>query len=452
MATTTLAPSLSADVSAYLAEDLLPLTLSELVIYDFADKVTLPKGRGTTYTMSRYARAALPFAPTAEGVPPVATPLVVSQASVQLQQWTGLITITDVAQDTIFHDVFAVTKERIALMSSELMERNAVQAIFGFTQVNYVNSRGSRAALTANDQLNPQELQRAYSMLVTLGAHKFKGPTGPDVKLHAEEGEPKALSEPRGNPHFVGVVHPFVEADLRNNPQVQLVSAYSSPNRLYNGEFGEWNGIRFISSNMVPSFVGAAAITGTGAITGGTLGTGNYQIVVTQSDTTFNYETIIAQQSASINIASGSTGSISVILPASPGYTYSIYISQVGSTVVQNLATCVAGPTQGTLQGQATQLAPGQTVVLTGIGVAKVPPAAPANGITVYPTWIFGKSAYCIVTLDDLQVNYLDTPEKTDPANQLKMASFKFFNGCFIKNNAFAMRIESTSQYQFAFG
>lgn len=452
MATTTFAPSLQADVSAYLAEELLPLTLAELIIYDFADHVTLPKGRGTTYTMSRYARAALPYAPTAEGVPPVATPLVVSQATVQLQQWTGLITITDVAQDTIFHDVYKIAKERIAMMAGELMERNMVQAIFGFTQINYVNSRGSRAALTANDQLNPFELQRAYAMLVTLGAHKFKGPTGPDVKLSAGEGEPRALSEPRGNPHFVGVVHPFVEADLRNNPQVQLVSAYSSPQRLYNGEFGEWNGIRFISSNMIPAFTGAAAITGTAAITGGTLAAGNYQIIVTQSDTLFNYETIVAQQSANINVASGSTGSISVVLPAAPGYTYSVYISQVGSTVVQNLGTCTAGPTQGTLQGQAAQLAPGQTVVITGIGVQKVPPAAPATGITVYPTWIFGKGAYACVTLDDMKTNYLDEPEKTDPANQLRMASFKFFNGAFIKNNAFAMRIESTSQYVFAFG
>jgi N4-gp56 family major capsid protein len=452
MATTTLAPSLSADVSAFLAEDLLPLTLAELTAYDFAEKIILPKGRGTTYTMSRYARAPLPFAPTAEGVPPVATPPTVSQATVQLQQWTGLITVTDVARQTIFHDVFKVAKERVQMMAAELMERNTFQAILGFTQINYVNTRGSRALLQAGDQLNTQEIQRAYSMLVTLGAHKFQGPSGPDVKKSLAEGEPQALSNPRANPHFVGLMHPFVEADLRSNPNVQLVSAYSSPNRLYNAEIGEWNGIRFCTSNMVPFFTGSAAATGTGSTTGGTLATGNYQIVVTQSDNIFGYESIISQQSASINIASGSTGSISVILAASPGYTYSIYISAVGSTVVQNLATCALGPTQGSLQGQATQLAGGQTVILTGIGVAKTPPAAPANGLTVYPTWIFGKEAYACVTLDDLSVNYLDEPEKTDPANQLSMVSFKYFNGTFIKNNAFAMRIESTSQFSLSFG
>ncbi|MCI0560290.1 MAG: hypothetical protein MN733_17530, partial [Nitrososphaera sp.] len=172
---------------------------------------------------------------------------------------------------------------------------------------------------------------------------------------------------------------------------------------------------------------------------------------VTQSDNTFGYETIIAQQSGNINIASGSTGSISVILPAASGFTYSVYISQVGSTTVANLATSVSGPTQGTLQGQATQLAPGQTVVLTGIGVLKTPPAAPATGVTVYPTWILGKNALACVTLEDIEVNYLDKAEKTDPVNQLRMVSFKFYNGTFIKNNAFAMRVESSSALSLTF-
>ena len=92
--TTTFAPSLSADVTRFLAEDLLDLTTTELVMFDFGEKLRLPKGHGTTYTMSRYARLPLAVAPTAEGVPPVAVPLVVSQATVQLNQWTALVTLT----------------------------------------------------------------------------------------------------------------------------------------------------------------------------------------------------------------------------------------------------------------------------------------------------------------------------------------------------------------------
>lgn len=463
MATTTYAPSVAADISTYLSKDLLPLTIKELVAYNFADKMTLPKGRGTTLTMSRYARAPLPIAPTAEGVPPVATPLTVSQATVSVQQWTGLITITDVVQLTIFHDVFQIAKERIAMMASETMERNTFEAFTGFTQVNYVNSAGSRAALAATSVLNTQELQRAYVMLKTLGAPMFRGPSvgsgsASDHKVDAgKDAHRDALRAPSSSPHLVALVHPFVAGDLRTNPQVQLASAYSDINRLYNGEFGQWNAIRFVESNMVPSWTGQAAPTTgapyslTGAATGGTLANGNFQIIITASDTLLQYESIVTAQSANI-ATGGAAGSIAVTLPALAGYTYSVYISAVGSTVVSNLGTCTAGPTQGSLQGQATFLSPGQTVTITGVGISRVPPAAPAAGVTVYPTYIFGKEAFAVVTLDELKVEYLDKAEKIDPANQLRMVSFKYYNGCFIKNNAFAMRIESASQFNMTFG
>lgn len=450
MTTTTTAPSLSADVTRYLAEDLLPLTISELVAYDFAEKLILPKGNGTTYTMTRYARLPLPAASTAEGVPPTATPLQISQATVALQQWTALVTITDVSQLTIKHNVFEICKDRLKLSAAELMERNVFQALFGFTQINYVNSRGSRAALLSTDVMNTQELQRAFAVLTTLGAPMHKGPSGPLDKKSAAEGQPNALSSPRSMPHYVGIMHGFVQGDLRNNPQVQIVSAYSSPNRLYNGEFGEWNQIRFVTSNMVPFFTGQALISGTASATGGSLATfTTYNIIVTASDMTFGYESIISQISGNISVT-GPTGSISVILPALAGYTYNVYIGTTAT--VANLATSVAGPTSGVLSGQATQLAPGQTVVLTGIGVARTPPAAPATGVTVYPTWILGKDAYACVTLAHIEVAYLDEPEKVDPANQLRMASYKFYNGTFIKNNAFALRIESASQFSLALG
>jgi len=463
MATTTYAPSIAADISTYISKDLLPLTIKELVAYNFADKMTLPKGRGTTLTMSRYARTPLPIAPTAEGVPPVATPLTVSQATVSVQQWTGLITITDVVQLTMYHDVFQIAKERIAMMASETMERNTFEAFTGFTQVNYVNSVGARASLTATDIMNTQEIQRAYAMLRNLGAPMFRGPSvssgqGSDHKVDAgKDAHRDAVRAPSSTPHYVAICHPFVAADLRTNPQVQLASAYSDINRLYNGEFGQWNAIRFIESNMVPTWIGQAAPTTgspyflTGAATGGTLANGNFQLIITQSDTLLQYETIVTTQSGNI-ATGGAAGSIAVTLPAAVGYTYSVYISAAGSTTVANLGLCTAGPTQGSLQGQATFLSPGQTVTITGIGVSRIPPAAPNTSITVYPTYVFGKEAYACVTLDELKVEYLDKAEKIDPANQLRMVSFKYYNGTFIKNNAFAMRIESASQFNMTFG
>jgi hypothetical protein len=270
-----------------------------------------------------------------------------------------------------------------------------------------------------------------------------------DTTIDAKAGEPSATANPRSRPHYVAITHPFVEADITQKSSFVLVGTYQDANKLYNSEIGQWHSIRFCSSNMVPFWTGQALISGTAGTAGSLATSATYNIIVTLSDNINQYEQIISQISGSINVT-GPNGSISVTLPAAPGYSYSIYIGT--TSAVANLAVCAAGPTQGSLQGMATQLAPGQTVVLTGIGVVQSPPAAPGTGVTVYPTYIFGRGAFSVVTLDQMRLKILTEADKSDPLNQLRIIGFKFDNGCLIKNNLFAMRVEATSAFNTTFG
>jgi hypothetical protein len=68
------AAQFSGDISPYIAAKTLPLARRQLVVYQFGDPATLPKGQGTTYTASRYNRVPLPYAPLSEGVPPPGRP------------------------------------------------------------------------------------------------------------------------------------------------------------------------------------------------------------------------------------------------------------------------------------------------------------------------------------------------------------------------------------------
>lgn len=447
MATNT-SPQFMADIEGFIAKETLALTRRQLVAYNFADKETLPEGRGTTYSATRFNRVPLPFAPLAEGVPPTSSQMQITTVTAAVQQWGASITVTDIAEMTIKHPVVNEAKKLIALQSSELMERNTFNAMNAFTQVNYVNSRGSRGALVAGDVLNTFEITRAYSQLYTLGAPRFMGDEQTDTTIDAKAGEPNAMGNPRSRPHYVAIAHPFVEADITQNSSFVLVGTYQDANKLYNSEIGQWHSIRFCSSNMVPFWTGQALITGTPGTAGSLAAAATYNIIVTLSDNINQYEQIISQISGNINVAAN--GSISVSLPAAPGYSYNIYIG--ATAAVGNLAVCAAGPTQGSLQGMATQLAPGQTVVLTGIGVVQSPPAAPGTGVTVYPTYIFGRGAFSVVTLDQMRLKILTEADKSDPLNQLRIIGFKFDNGCLIKNNLFAMRVEATSAFNTTFG
>src|SRR4029077_18562559 len=186
------AAQFTGDISPYIAAKTLPLARRQLVVYQFGDPATLPKGMGTTYTASRYNRVPLPFAPLSEGVPPQGQTMTLQQVSAQAQQWGDKITITDVAEMTIKHPLFKKAIELVALQLAETLERNTFVNLMGGTQVNYVNSRGTRAGLAVGDVINPHEINRASAMLVNLGAPRFMGDEITDMKLEADAGGAKA--------------------------------------------------------------------------------------------------------------------------------------------------------------------------------------------------------------------------------------------------------------------
>lgn len=442
------ASQFSADIENYIQDETLPLARRQLVVYQFGDPLEQPEGRGTTYTATRYLRVPLPFAPLSEGVPPVGQQMSIQQVSAVALQWGDRINITDVAELTIKHPLFKKAIELCGLAIGETLERNTFNAITAFTQVNYVNTRGSRFALQTGDVMNLHEINRVVGALKTIGAPRFMGDEMTDTKVSIEGGQPNAAANPRSQPHYVAVTHPMVEQDLRENSTFVLASSYSDINKLYNSEIGELGGVRFVTSNLCPSWTGVATLSGTPG-TAGNLATNNYFVLVTASDTTFQQETRIYQVSGSLAVT-GATGSVAVTLPALPGFTFSAYIGLTSSPT--NLALSTAGPTSGPLQGQATQMAPGQTVVLTAIGTAQTPPAPVATGLTVYPVFVFGRGAYGQVMLQNAKFSYLEGPDKSDPLNQIRIVGWKVFYGTIILNQQFAARIEGVSAFTPTFG
>jgi N4-gp56 family major capsid protein len=441
--------SFAADIESYIADRTLPLVRRQLVVYQFGEPLTLPKGRGVTYTATRFNRIPLPSSPLSEGVPPVGELLTIQQVTATALQWGDKVTVTDVAELTIKHPLFQKAIELTGLQVSETLERNTFNNMMGFTQVNYVNARGARASLVSGDVMNIHELNRAYAQLLTLGAPRYLGDEMTDTKLEADAGGAKASDNPRRMPHYVAVLHPFMAGDLRENQAIQTAWSYSDINRLYNYELGEWSGIRFCMSNLVPSWTGIALVAATPGAAG-SLATGTYAIQVTGSDTQNQYESQIYQITTGVTVT-GPNGSISITLPTLSGYTFNVYISAAGSTTPVNLGLSVSGPTVGPLQGQAVQLTGGSTVVITGSGAFQVPPSAPATGVTVYPMFLFGRGAYGQVMLDDVKFTYLKEPDKSDPINQLRVVGWKCYYGTLLQNIQFAMRIEGTSAFSSTF-
>ena len=439
----------TADIQNFIRDELLPVAQRTLVLYQLGDPATLPEGMGLTFTATRYNRIPLPYAPLSEGVPPIGETLTISQVTAVCQQWGDAVRITDLAELNTKHPLMATANELIGIQVGELLERNAFNALLGGTQVNYVNSRGSRAALTAGDVLDTHTVNRTVVALDTIGAYKFNGPMDTDLKMKAAEQASKAYKNPAGEPHYVGIMHTLVKGDIKENAQVVLASSYSNVNYLYNSEAGWWAGMRFCASNLVPTWTGQAQISATAVPTGGSFAASTLYIIVTGSDTQNQYESQIYQVSTSTATVV-LNGSITVVLPSTTGYTYSVYVGTTASPT--NLGLSASGPTNGPLQGQATQMAPGQTVTITGTGMFQVPPAAPTTGVTVYPTFVIGRGYFANVKLKDVEITWLDQPDKSDWLNQLRIVGWKATYGELITNAQFGARIESASAFTSTFG
>lgn len=436
--------SFTADVEAYIQEEVEPLARRQLVAYQFGKPLHLDTNRGTTYTASRYARLPLPFAPLQEGVAPPGEALTLQQVTATAQQWGDRVIITDVANLTIKHPLFQQACELVALQMPETLERNTLNTLLAGTQVNYANNKTSRANLLATDVMTPHENNKIVGSLLSYGAPRFMGDEREDMMIEAG-----AYRDPSKSPavmqHYVALIHPLSAQDMRENTVVVNAWSYSDVNRLYNNELGPFGGSRYVESNMVPYFVGVAAITGTPSAAGGQLATNaTYFVQVTASPAATSVEQQIYQVSGAISVT-GPTGSIAVTLPQLVGYVFNVYIGTTNNPT--NLGLSASGPTTGALAGQATQLAPNQTVTITGIGAAQTPPAAPATGVTVFPTIFIGNHSYGQVLLENPEFHYLTGADKSDPLNQTRVVSWKVFYGSILLNQAFLARVEAGSAF-----
>jgi hypothetical protein len=181
------------------------------------------------------------------------------------------------------------------------------------------------------------------------------------------------------------------------------------------------------------------------------LTTATYTVQVTGWDNQNFYESRIYQLSNDISVT---TGGITVTVPSTAGFTYAIYVG-VGTgaqPVNLGLTANAAAPTSGPYSGHAIQLPPGTVCVVTGLGLYQIPPSAPATGVTVYRTYVFGQEAFATLKLDNVQWFKLSDADKSDPLNQLRSWGYKFMEGWVVLNQRFVAAMESTASSTGAFG
>ena len=253
---TSTSDNLQADIVPFIQEEVEPLARRQLIAYQFGKPLHLDVNRGATYTATRFERVPLPFAPLQEGVAPVGESISLVQVSATAQQWGDTVTITDVANITVFHPVFQQVIQLLSLQMPETLERNTFNALVAANQVNYANGRANRAALVATDVMSPHEANKIYASLVTYGAPRFMGDEREDMMIEAGAYKDNSKS-PAVMPHYVALIHPLPVQDMRENSQVNTAWSFSDINQLYNNDLGPTAG--FATASPTWSRIGSAS-------------------------------------------------------------------------------------------------------------------------------------------------------------------------------------------------
>jgi N4-gp56 family major capsid protein len=431
MSTTT--TGLAADLAPlWLRDELMQIAEKLTVFADLADDVAMPEGEGKTFSAQRYERLPLPNTPLTEGVTPDSTPLTVTAVSAMLEQWGMVVTLTDVGMMTTKHPALTAARDRLGNAGAELWDREIQRVVSGGGTVNFPGGKTSRSTLVQTDVVSTDLLSQTIAQLRQLGAPTFV------------------------NGYYAGVVDPFVEQDFIKDPTFIQAHSYAEVLPLMNAEIGRWRGVRWKRSNYIPIVAALAAANFTAAAadvntpqTGETnFAAGSSVLVQVAQMNTAGQETGISAVSTVTNAQSFSAA-VTITAAAATG-PYRIYVSAAGGAVA--LSQVVVNHVSGTADVR-TFIASGtpngaNRFVISTSGAPAQPPA-PAAGVTVHRTYVFGKSAFATPHIGAKMTATITPPtaSDSDPLQQRRRTGFKWYGKTVILNTDFYRVIESASAF-----
>lgn len=452
MANEITASTTSSDQEKFLAAKLLARSSLRLVASSVCDKLDQPEGTGSTAYFVRYKRMFVPMTTLTEGTTPANSTFSLETATVTLDQWGDVITLTDVAQLSTKHPLLNQAMELLADNAQRVIDREVQIVWFAGTNVLYGDaSVTTRATITTSMKASDTILHKARVSLIDDGVPPRDGPAKQDAKAEGAGTFTKGSA-------YVAVCGPQVMADIMQASTSlgswASVSMYNSAERLYKAEVGSWLGIRFVETNFIPKITllgnGTAAVasgnafgTNTPVVTavdgGGTLTSATtYYYKVTRKDKLRGFEEDISIEHTTASAATANNESFTFNFTGlTAGYLYNIYFGS--STGDANLKLVSTG-----------NHAVGDTVTVTAVSASTT--TAPANvvstGNTVHPVYILGADACNWVSLSNLKVMLSKEGATTDdPLNQRRTIAYKFFAKAMIRDQDRLLRLELASSY-----
>ncbi len=232
---TTGAGGMSVEMKILYDRTLLENAQPALIHDQWAQTKNIPLNGGKTIEFRRYDKLPKATTPLTEGVTPKGQALNVTKVEATVQQYGGYVAISDMLKLTAIDNNIVEASELLGMQAGETLDTISREVMNAGTNVQYAEGQvESRGAITSDHKLTVKAIKMAVRFLKKQHAKKIGG-------------------------YYYAIINPDCSYDLTEDPRFIEVVKYKNPERIYQGEIGEIEGVRFAETTEAKIFAKAGS-------------------------------------------------------------------------------------------------------------------------------------------------------------------------------------------------
>lgn len=388
--------SLSDEMKTFYDKDLIKNTKPKLVHNQFGQKRDIPKKGGKIIEFRKFTLFPKATTPLTEGVTPSGRSLEVTKITASVNQYGDYVEMSDMLDMTAIDPILLETNKLLAQQAGETLDTITREILNAGTNVQYSDERVAARYLLVGDDSTWTNNHYFNTDCIRKAARNLRVNKAPTI-----------------NGDYIGIIHPDNVYALKRDSDWKTANEYAGSKRIFDGEIGMFDGVRFIESTEAKIFH-AADLSATRNLT-----------VASVSSKTFTI-----QEALSSGQATALVGRKLII----KGYLYTVTAAAAGNAGAATITV------SETVSGSPTN----NEVIYPGESGAK--------GRDVYSTLVLGADAYGVTKIEGgglrMIVKQLGSSGTSDPLDQRSTTGWKAIHTAEILQPLFMVRVETTSPYQ----
>lgn len=232
---TTTATGMAVEMKTFYDRTLIENAEPELVHDQWAQTRDIPKNGGKTIEFRKYDQLPKALTPLTEGVTPEGQEMKVTKLEATVKQYGGFVALSDLLILTAIDNNIVEASELIGSQAGRTLDTISREVMNTGTNVQYAEGQvTSREAITSDMKLTVKAVKMAVRFLKKQNAKRING-------------------------YFYGIINPDCSFDLTEDEKFVEVVKYKTPEKIYNGEIGAIEGVRFVETTEAKIFTGAGA-------------------------------------------------------------------------------------------------------------------------------------------------------------------------------------------------